>query len=254
LSKSGATGAQLIETKHINKSLAALGNVVSALQEKKTHIPYRDSKLTFLLQDSFCGNSKVLLMMQMSPSAVHSSESVCTLSFASRAQNVQLGSAKKNMFKFGEEAGTKSKEQISKLKEDLRAKDELLRVTKEKVSNLEEKINKLEKANRDMADRVRSKEKVIQEEVKKRKDLEEKAKKKQDKLDKKEQEKAKKEQIEREKAQEKASVFEKAVEKALLYPRDSIGDHCQDSMKTKRLYWRFNVNTVAADDHRLLQC
>lgn len=63
LSKTGATGDRLLEAQAINKSLSALGNVIERLQQKQQHIPYRDSRLTFLLQDSLGGNSKTLMIM-----------------------------------------------------------------------------------------------------------------------------------------------------------------------------------------------
>ena len=112
MAKSQAKGIHLNETKHINKSLSALGNVISALSEKRNHIPYRDSKLTYLLQDSFgknhfytkltvlsAGGSKCALFVQISPSAAHAHETSCTLQFASRARSVQLGLARKNIVK-----------------------------------------------------------------------------------------------------------------------------------------------------------
>lgn len=59
LSKTGATGDRLKEAQNINKSLSALGDVIAALQQRTKHVPYRNSKLTHLLQDSLGGNSKV---------------------------------------------------------------------------------------------------------------------------------------------------------------------------------------------------
>ena len=65
LSRSQATGSALKETQHINKSLSALGDVVHALQSKAKHVPYRNSKLTYLLQDALGGNAKTLMMCQV---------------------------------------------------------------------------------------------------------------------------------------------------------------------------------------------
>ena len=67
----GATGKRLEESKKINQSLASLGNVISALTEMKAraHIPYRDSKLTRLLEDSLGGNCKTTMMAMISPSS-----------------------------------------------------------------------------------------------------------------------------------------------------------------------------------------
>ena len=81
----------------INKSLSALGNVINTLGKKKVeHVPYRNSKLTFLLQDSLGGNSKVMMFVNMSPVSYNMNESICSLTFAARCRAVQLGSGKKN--------------------------------------------------------------------------------------------------------------------------------------------------------------
>ena len=72
ISKTGAEGKLLDEAKQINKSLSALGNVINALTESKiSHIPYRDSKLTRLLQESLGGNSKTNLIINVSPSSLN---------------------------------------------------------------------------------------------------------------------------------------------------------------------------------------
>jgi kinesin family protein C2/C3 len=94
--KSGVTEERLKEAQAINKSLSALGNVIAALQNKEKHIPYRDSKLTYLLQDSIGGNSKTLMFVQVSPSVNNANESAYSLLFASRVNNVELGPAKKH--------------------------------------------------------------------------------------------------------------------------------------------------------------
>ncbi len=100
IDKSGATGVAKDEATNINQSLSALGNVISSLlskqKDKNRHISYRDSKLTLLLQDCIGGNSKCLMFCNLSPASSNHSESVCTLRFASRAKEVQLGKAKKN--------------------------------------------------------------------------------------------------------------------------------------------------------------
>jgi kinesin family protein 3/17 len=87
----GATGARLEESKNINKSLSALGNVINALtdKQKRDHVPYRDSKLTRLLEDSLGGNCKTTLMAMISPSAEGFGESLSTLKFATRAKKIK---------------------------------------------------------------------------------------------------------------------------------------------------------------------
>ncbi|CAO1400372.1 unnamed protein product [Diamesa serratosioi] len=88
--KTGATGERLKEATKINLSLSALGNVISALVDGKTkHIPYRDSKLTRLLQDSLGGNTKTLMIACISPADYNYEETLSTLRYASRAKNIK---------------------------------------------------------------------------------------------------------------------------------------------------------------------
>lgn len=88
-SKTGATGDRLKEATKINLSLSALGNVISALVDGKTkHVPYRDSKLTRLLQDSLGGNTKTLMIACISPADFNYDETLSTLRYASRAKNI----------------------------------------------------------------------------------------------------------------------------------------------------------------------
>ncbi|XP_061819739.2 kinesin-like protein KIFC3 isoform X1 [Nerophis lumbriciformis] len=90
--KSGAEGGRLREAQCINKSLAALGDVINALRSKHAHVPFRNSRLTYLLQDSLGGDSKTLMMVQVSPLLGNLSESLCSLKFAQRVRNVELNS------------------------------------------------------------------------------------------------------------------------------------------------------------------
>lgn len=91
LSITGATGKRLEECKKINQSLSALGNVISALTDVKSrsHIPYRDSKLTRLLEDSLGGNCKTTMMAMVSPAYSCFSETLSSLKFANRAKNIK---------------------------------------------------------------------------------------------------------------------------------------------------------------------
>ena len=77
LDRSGATGQRLEETKSINKSLSALGDVIAALKQKHAHVPYRNSKLTHYLQDSLGKNAKTLMLAQVSPAEDDYDESFC---------------------------------------------------------------------------------------------------------------------------------------------------------------------------------
>nr|XP_023962324.1 kinesin-like protein KIF17 isoform X8 [Chrysemys picta bellii] len=89
-SKTGATGERLKEATKINLSLSALGNVISALVDGRCkHIPYRDSKLTRLLQDSLGGNTKTLMVACLSPADNNYDESLSTLRYANRAKNIK---------------------------------------------------------------------------------------------------------------------------------------------------------------------
>ena len=88
--KTGAIGQRLKEATKINLSLSALGNVISALVDgKATHIPYRDSKLTRLLQDSLGGNTKTLMVACVSPADNNYDETLSTLRYANRAKNIK---------------------------------------------------------------------------------------------------------------------------------------------------------------------
>lgn len=88
--KTGATGQRLKEATQINLSLSTLGNVISALVDgKSTHIPYRNSKLTRLLQDSLGGNSKTVMIANIGPADYNFDETISTLRYANRAKNIK---------------------------------------------------------------------------------------------------------------------------------------------------------------------
>ncbi|XP_065404490.1 kinesin-like protein KIF7 isoform X10 [Macaca fascicularis] len=90
--KTGSTGERLKESIQINSSLLALGNVISALgdpQRRGSHIPYRDSKITRILKDSLGGNAKTVMIACVSPSSSDFDETLNTLNYASRAQNIR---------------------------------------------------------------------------------------------------------------------------------------------------------------------
>jgi kinesin family protein 5 len=88
--KTGASGQTLEEAKKINKSLSALGMVINCLTDSKTqHIPYRDSKLTRILQESLGGNSRTTLIINCSPSSYNDAETLGTLRFGMRAKTIK---------------------------------------------------------------------------------------------------------------------------------------------------------------------
>ncbi|GER44956.1 kinesin-related protein [Striga asiatica] len=117
--KSEAVGCRLKEAQHINRSLSALGDVISALAQKRTHVPYRNSKLTQLLQDSLGGQAKTLMFVHISPEPDALSETISTLKFAERVSTVELGAARANK----ESPDIKElKEQVANLKAALTQK------------------------------------------------------------------------------------------------------------------------------------
>ncbi|KAI9334261.1 P-loop containing nucleoside triphosphate hydrolase protein [Obelidium mucronatum] len=90
IGKTGATGQTLEEAKKINKSLSALGMVINALTDGKAqHVPYRDSKLTRILQESLGGNSRTTLVINASPSSFNEAETLSTLRFGMRAKSIK---------------------------------------------------------------------------------------------------------------------------------------------------------------------
>ena len=117
-SKTHAVGDRLKEATKINLSLSALGNVISALVDgKSTHIPYRDSKLTRLLQDSLGGNTKTVMIANVGPADYNFDETMSTLRYANRAKNI------KNKPKINEDA-----------------KDTMLREFQEEIQRLKQQI------------------------------------------------------------------------------------------------------------------
>ena len=119
ISKTGATGHTLEEAKIINKSLTTLGRVINNLTDgKSTHIPYRESKLTRVLQESLGGNSKTCLIITCSPSIYNESESLSTLRFGERAKKI------KNKAKINKEITVAELQKlVTQLKENLKKAD-----------------------------------------------------------------------------------------------------------------------------------
>jgi hypothetical protein len=116
----------LKELTAINQSLSSLGNVISALASKhRPHIPYRDSKLTRILQDSLGGNTRTILLSCVTPSMVHAAETISTLQFTDRAKNVMIKS-KANLVIDDKALLSNAQAEISRLK--LLLKQALMRI------------------------------------------------------------------------------------------------------------------------------
>ncbi|CAH1265491.1 KIFC3 [Branchiostoma lanceolatum] len=101
ISKTEATGQRLVEAAAINKSLTALGQVFQSLRTNALHVPYRNSKLTHLLQPVLGGDAKACLFVMVSPDEKNVSETISTLTFGSNARQVSLGKAERNVTKGG---------------------------------------------------------------------------------------------------------------------------------------------------------
>ncbi|KAG8363872.1 hypothetical protein BUALT_Bualt19G0067700 [Buddleja alternifolia] len=118
--KTDVVGDRLKEAQHINRSLSALGDVIASLAQKQSHVPYRNSKLTQLLQDSLGGQAKTLMFVHISPEPDTLGETLSTLKFAERVSTVELGAARANK----DSADVKElKEQIASLKAALARKE-----------------------------------------------------------------------------------------------------------------------------------
>ncbi|KAL8540830.1 hypothetical protein ACS0TY_002161 [Phlomoides rotata] len=144
-------GDRLKESQFINKSLAALGDVISALAAKSSHIPYRNSKLTHILQSSLGGDCKTLMFVQISPDMSDLGETICSLNFASRVRGVEHGPAKRQtdhseLFKYKQlaEKAKQDEKETKKLQDNVRAL-QLRLVARENICrNLQEKVRDLE--------------------------------------------------------------------------------------------------------------
>lgn len=149
--KTGAQGERLKEATKINLSLSALGNVISALVDgKSTHIPYRDSKLTRLLQDSLGGNAKTVMVANVGPASYNVEETLTTLRYANRAKNI------KNKPRVNEDPKDallrEFQEEIARLKAQLEKRsivEDHSLVAEEKMRLLKEKEKKMEDLRRE---------------------------------------------------------------------------------------------------------
>ncbi|KAG8648263.1 hypothetical protein MANES_09G167000v8 [Manihot esculenta] len=144
-------GERLKESQFINKSLSALGDVISALASKTGHVPYRNSKLTHMLQSSLGGDCKTLMFVQISPSAADLGESLCSLNFATRVRGIESGPARKQadvteLFKYKQMADKlqHDEKETKKLQENLQSMQLKLAAREHKCRSLQEKVRELE--------------------------------------------------------------------------------------------------------------
>ncbi|XP_004304995.1 PREDICTED: kinesin-5-like [Fragaria vesca subsp. vesca] len=144
-------GERLKESQFINKSLSALGDVISSLASKTAHIPYRNSKLTHMLQSSLGGDCKTLMFVQISPSSADLGETLCSLNFASRVRGVESGPIRKQadlteLLKYKQlaEKAKHDEKETKKLQDGLSAAQLRLAAREHMCRNLQEKVRDLE--------------------------------------------------------------------------------------------------------------
>ncbi|KAA3472244.1 kinesin-like protein KIFC3 [Gossypium australe] len=147
-------GERLKESQFINKSLSALGDVISALASKTAHVPYRNSKLTHMLQSSLGGDCKTVMFVQISPSSADLGETLCSLNFASRVRGIESGPARKQVdltelykykqmaekLKHDDKETKKLQDNVQSLQLRLSAREHICKSLQEKVRDLENQL------------------------------------------------------------------------------------------------------------------
>ncbi|CAO3592559.1 unnamed protein product [Absidia cylindrospora] len=160
LKRTNAVGDRAKEGISINSGLLALGNVISALGDESrrvSHIPYRDSKLTRLLQDSLGGNSQTLMLACVSPADLNHTETLNTLKYANRARNIRNRVViNQELTGHGGNGGNSENEQrlkttIMRLKDDMRVNDEFLRAVNDEMDELKLVVQQLQQSSTTMA-------------------------------------------------------------------------------------------------------
>merc|ERR1712038_688058 len=101
--RSKVTGDRAKEAMAINKSLSSLTDVFVSIGKKSSHVPFRNSKLTYLLQPSLSGDGKTLMLVNLSPTEKSTQESLCSLRFAAQVNKCELGKAKRSLEEVDEE-------------------------------------------------------------------------------------------------------------------------------------------------------
>ncbi|GFQ02950.1 kinesin-4 [Phtheirospermum japonicum] len=151
VSKIEVEGDRLRESQFINKSLSALADVIAALASKSAHTPYRNSKLTHMLQSSLGGDCKTLMFVQISPNAVDYGETICSLTFASRVRGVEHGPARRQtdhaeLFKYKQlaEKAKQDEKETKKLQDNVQSLQLRLGARENLCKNLQDKVRDLE--------------------------------------------------------------------------------------------------------------
>ncbi|KAL9232510.1 hypothetical protein vseg_007617 [Gypsophila vaccaria] len=152
IARTEAQGERLKEAQNINRSLAALGDVISALANKSLHVPFRNSKLTHLLQDSLGGDSKALMFVQISPNENDLSETLCSLNFANRVKGVELGPAKKQL---DNTEFLRYKQLVERTRQEAKLKDVQIKKLEETIHSLEMKVKDKDQKNKNMQEKVK---------------------------------------------------------------------------------------------------
>jgi len=157
LSKSQAEGDRLKESLHINKSLSALGDVIAGLTAKRSHVPFRNSKLTMLLSDSLGNECKTLLFVNCSPSSTNAPESGCSLMFAARARNVDLSGGAG-----GAAASKKWKEAVQAAQKDQREKENQVSQYQQEADVARDQVVASERRLRELQQQLRDRDQAVE--------------------------------------------------------------------------------------------
>ncbi|KAG4991607.1 hypothetical protein JHK87_025064 [Glycine soja] len=152
VAKTEVHGNRLKETQNINRSLSALGDVISALATKSSHIPFRNSNLTHLLQHSLGAHSNALMFVQINSNENYLSETIFSLNFASRVRGIELGSTRKQLDTI---ELLRHKQMLEKVKQEVKLKDLQMKKLEETIHGLESKMKERDNKNKNLQEKVK---------------------------------------------------------------------------------------------------